>query len=251
MRRGRTVQRASTESSTGVSLRDESVIIITRLVDETGWIICGALPTVGKACGCERRSETSWRARRMSVPRSNSSVIEDSPGIESERIVSTPLTPLRRSCSSGTVMSCSTSAAESPSASVCTWTEGCEYSGRTSTGAFRSSTTPATRSPAASATTSARKRSMLAMKPLIVPTLGRSRQAHDDRTTAYRSPFGPDAYVPKMACGRAGARTNAGGVRPARTRTRPQVNVKSHCDLLVRLRCCDDPPGPARRLELS
>ncbi len=53
-----------------------------------------------------------------------------------------------------------------------------------------------------------------------------------------------------MACGRAGARTNAGGVRPARTRTRPQVNVKSHCDLLVRLRCCDDPPGPARRLEL-
>jgi hypothetical protein len=119
---GRTVHRASTESSIGESVRDESEIIITRFVEETGWIICGALPTLGNACGCERRSETSWRARRMSVPRSKNIVIDDSPGTESERMVSTPLTPLSRSCSSGTVISCSTSAADSPSASVWTWT---------------------------------------------------------------------------------------------------------------------------------
>ena len=119
---GRTVHRASTESSIGLSFCDESEIIITRLVDDTGWIICGALPTLGNACGCDRRSDTSWRARRMSVPRSKSIVIDDRPGTESERIVSTPLTPLSRSCSSGTVRSCSISAADKPSASVWTWT---------------------------------------------------------------------------------------------------------------------------------
>ena len=46
--------------------------------------------------------------------------IEETPGSDSDRIMSTPSTPLSRSSSRGTVISCSTSSAERPSASV--WT---------------------------------------------------------------------------------------------------------------------------------
>ena len=122
MSRGRIVHRASTESSIADSRSVERPIIMTRFALETGCSICGGLETVGIACGCDRRSLTSWRARRMSVPRSKVSTIEDRPGTESERIVSTPLTPLSRSCSSGTVSSDSTSVADRPRLSVCTST---------------------------------------------------------------------------------------------------------------------------------
>jgi hypothetical protein len=51
-------------------------------------------------------------------PGSKTSSIEDNPGIEEDVIVSSHGTPARRSCSSGTVISCSTSGADRPSASV-------------------------------------------------------------------------------------------------------------------------------------
>ncbi len=56
----------------------------------------------------------------MSVPGSKTIVIDDRLGTDSERMTSTPWTPLSRSASRGTVMSCSTSWADRPSASV--WT---------------------------------------------------------------------------------------------------------------------------------
>src|SRR5918992_1635104 len=84
----------------------------TRLVDERGWIICGGLATCG------------------------------SPGREADSILSRKAIPTRRSCSSGTVISCSTSSAERPRASVWTSTWGGLNSGRTSTDVFPSCVTP-------------------------------------------------------------------------------------------------------------
>jgi hypothetical protein len=154
--RGRIVQRASTDSSIGDSSLDDSPTIMTRLVDDRGWSICGGLDTWGRACAWVRRSCTTWRACSRSVPGSKISSIRDSPGIDSERIVSSQATPLSRSCSSGTVMSCSTSAVDSPSASVWISTVGGENSGRTSTGRSRSWVAPSTSSAAASTSTTPR-----------------------------------------------------------------------------------------------
>src|SRR3712207_8713326 len=78
----------------------------------------------------------------MSVPGSKTMTIDESPGSDFDRMTSTPSTPLSRSASSGTVISCSTSTAESPSASVCTSAYGGMNSGRTSAGGSRSSVTP-------------------------------------------------------------------------------------------------------------
>ena len=125
-RRGRPSAAAGSSSAraptarSGVSFCDESAIIITRLVDDSGCSICGGCRRSGARAPGSSRSCTSWRARRTSVPGSKSIMIDDRPGTDSERIVSTPSTPLSRSCSSGTVMSCSTSSADRPSASV--WT---------------------------------------------------------------------------------------------------------------------------------
>ena len=76
---------------------------------------------------------------------------------DSERIVSIQATPFSRSPSNGTVISCSTSAAESPSASVWIATYGGVNSGSRSTGASRSCATPTTMVPAAAITTRSRK----------------------------------------------------------------------------------------------
>ena len=155
---GRIVQRASTDSSIGDSSLDDSPTISTRLVDDSGWSICGGLDTWGSACAWIRRSCTTWRARSGSVPGSKSSSIRDSPGIDSERIVSSQATPLSRSCSSGTVISCSTSAADNPRASVWTSTVGGENSGSMSTGRSRSRVAPTTSNAAATTSTTPRDR---------------------------------------------------------------------------------------------
>ncbi len=118
MSAGFIVQRASTPCWIGVSLSDDSPIIITRLAEDSGWSIVGGRETLGSAWACVSCSCTSWRPRNRSVSGSNTSTTEDSPGTDSERMTSTPATPLSRSASRGTVMSCSTSSAESPSASV-------------------------------------------------------------------------------------------------------------------------------------
>jgi hypothetical protein len=141
-RRGRIVQRASTDTWIGDSSLEDRPTIITRLVDDSGCIIAGGLATCGRPADCVRRSVTTCRARSRSVPGSKMSSTLDSPGIDSERIVSSHATPLSRSCSSGTVISSSTSAADRPRASVWTSTVGGANSGRTSTGVLRSCVTP-------------------------------------------------------------------------------------------------------------
>ena len=106
--------------------------IITRLADETGCSICGGLDTFGSAAAPTRRSGTTWRALSIGVPGSKIISIDDRPGIDRDRIDCIHATPLSRSCSRGTVMSCSTSAADSPRASVCTSTVVGVNSGSTS-----------------------------------------------------------------------------------------------------------------------
>ena len=103
--------------------------IATRLVDAVGWTITGGVPTFGSAAACVIRSATIWRARYRSVPSSNVMSIAESPGMDCDSIVLSHGMPLSRSCSSGVVMSSSTSSADSPSASVCTWTAGGSNSG--------------------------------------------------------------------------------------------------------------------------
>jgi hypothetical protein len=63
------------------------------------------------------------------VPSSNVRSIAERPGMDREEMVSSHGMPLSRSCSSGVVMSSSTSSAERPSASVCIWTAGGSNSG--------------------------------------------------------------------------------------------------------------------------
>ena len=87
-----------------------------------------------------------------SVPGSKTSRIRDRPATDSERMSSRKATPTSRSCSIGTVISCSTSAADSPRASVWISTVGGANSGRTSTGISRSCAAPTASRPAARAT---------------------------------------------------------------------------------------------------
>ena len=63
------------------------------------------------------------------MPSSKVRSMAERPGIDWDSIVSSHGMPLSRSCSSGVVMSCSTSSADRPSASVCTWTAGGSNSG--------------------------------------------------------------------------------------------------------------------------
>ena len=132
------VHRARTDISIGDTVADESRIIMILLVDESGWSMCGVAETFGNPAACVSRSCTTCRARRRSVPGSKISSIDERPGIDAERMVSSHGTPASRSCSNGTVISCSTSGAESPRASVCTCTVGGPNSGSVSTEACHS-----------------------------------------------------------------------------------------------------------------
>jgi hypothetical protein len=120
--RGRICQRASTDRSTSDTVDDRSPTMATRLVEAVGWITAGGVPTFGSAFACVMRSWTICRASYRSVPGWKRRSMADSPGIERDVIESTHGTPLRRSCSIGTVISCSTSCADRPRASACTWT---------------------------------------------------------------------------------------------------------------------------------
>ena len=117
-KRGTIVQRASTDIWIGERDFDESPTIMNRLVADLGWIMMGGFDTCGNAYACVRRSDTICRARRRSVPGLNTITIEDNPGTDSDRMVCTHGTPLRRSCSIPRVINCSTSSADSPRASV-------------------------------------------------------------------------------------------------------------------------------------
>ena len=88
-----------------------------------------------------RRSCTNCRARRTSVPGLKRSSIDDKSGIDLERMMSSPSTPLN-ACSSGTVTRDSTSSAESPRHGVWISTRGGANSGKTSTGMLGSCAMP-------------------------------------------------------------------------------------------------------------
>ena len=97
------------------------------------------------------------------TPGSKYRSIADSPGTERERTSHTPITPLRRLFSSGTVTYCSTSWLESPSASVCTSRTGPELSsGTVSVCMPLTVMTPTTSRAAPSPARSTRKRSAAA-----------------------------------------------------------------------------------------
>ena len=125
-------------------LSDVRPIFITRLVDESGWIITGGAAQVG-SCGVivPTRSSTTCRACMRSVPRSNSSTICERPGTDFERTMSRFGMPWS-DCSIGTVTSSSVSSALSPKVMVWISTFGCENSGNTSTGVSRSTPRPKT-----------------------------------------------------------------------------------------------------------
>src|SRR5688572_19132949 len=137
-------------------------IFITRLVAESGCSITGAFAQLGKVGeAIANRSCTSWRAIIRSVPRSKISTISESCGADLDRISSRFGSPLS-DCSSGMVISSSTSAAERPSAAVWISTRGGANSGNTSTGMERSCPVPKIIIPTARAMTM--KRSLMLLR---------------------------------------------------------------------------------------
>ncbi len=110
---------------------------------------------------CSIRSWTSCRARSRSVPDSKISSTDERSFTDFERMMSSPSTPAR-ACSSGIVTSASTSDAERPHEVVWTSTLGGANSGNTSTGMFRSWARPKNIMAVVAATTSQRKRRLVA-----------------------------------------------------------------------------------------
>jgi hypothetical protein len=96
-----------------------SPIFITRLVAESGWSMTGGVSAeAGRlAVAITRRSCTSWRAWRRSVPRLNWSTICESPFTDLERMTSSSGVPMSTS-SIGLVIRSSTSADDMPWPSV-------------------------------------------------------------------------------------------------------------------------------------
>src|SRR6266581_9246861 len=84
MSRGRSFQRARADMSIADTCRDDSRIIAIRLVEASGWIMIGGLPTFGRACAWVIRSWTICRAAYRFVPRSKVRSIADKPGIDEE-----------------------------------------------------------------------------------------------------------------------------------------------------------------------
>ena len=137
-KRARIVQYAIIDISVRGTVFEESPIFMTRPTLDTGGIITGGAAQVGiVGSTASRRSCTNCRARSSSVPGLNSSSIDDKSGIDLERIRSSPSTPLN-ACSSGTVISDSTSSAERPRLGVWISTRGGANSGKTSSGVLGS-----------------------------------------------------------------------------------------------------------------
>src|SRR5436305_3340187 len=86
IRRGRTFHRARVDRSMSETSLADSAIIMTRLVEEAGWIITGGAATLATPGPCARRSVTSCRARNRSVPGLKVRSMADRPGIDREWI---------------------------------------------------------------------------------------------------------------------------------------------------------------------
>ena len=114
MSRGRTVQRAMTDCSIRVKSVVDMPIMTTRLADDEWLQQRRRLRHVGE--GVSLRGAL---LDQLTAPVDVGAGLEDhhdrgQPGQRSDRITSTPSTPLSRSCSRGTVINCSTSSAERP-----------------------------------------------------------------------------------------------------------------------------------------
>ena len=133
--RGTMVHCASTDISISETDLELSPMFMMRLAVATVCSNVGAVDTFGRARAWVIRSLTICRARMRSVPGANNKSIEDTPVIDSDSMDLSQGTPTKRSASSGTVISDSTSAADSPSASVLTCRVSGENSGTTSSGA--------------------------------------------------------------------------------------------------------------------
>ena len=133
IRRGLIVQRASTDSSSGVSFLEDTPIIMVRLVADTGLSITGRCDTFGSKYDRISRSCTSCRACIRLVPGWKISWTDDIPGTDRERMFFSHGTPASNS-SVFNVTRFSTSAVESPNASVWISAVGGANSGKTSTG---------------------------------------------------------------------------------------------------------------------
>src|SRR5215207_9356186 len=152
---GAIVQRAKTDMSISDTSFDDRPTIIDRLADDSGCSMTGGLETLGRAYAMVRRSCTNWRASIRSVPGSKTRRTDESPGSDLElRVLSHAV--LARISSRLTVISSSTSVAESPRASVWISTMGALNSGKASTGASCSRKTPKNINAAASTTTEER-----------------------------------------------------------------------------------------------
>ena len=115
-------------------MSDDSPIINTRRLADSGGNMKGGLAHVGSVGKTmATRSCTNWRASVRSVPRSNSSMIEESWATDFDRMTCNRGRPAMAS-SSGTVTSASTSSGNRPALGVWISTKGGANSGKTSTG---------------------------------------------------------------------------------------------------------------------
>src|SRR5947209_15384697 len=157
IKRGLIVQRASTDIWMGDTAFEDSPIVMTRLVADTGWSMAGGLAMFGNINDMVRRSCTNCRACMRLVPGSKIIRMDDRPGTDLECMDCSHDVTLRNSSTSRVTMP-STSAADNPRASVCTSTMGGSNSGKTSTGILRNSVTP--KSMVSAAITTTRNRSL-------------------------------------------------------------------------------------------
>ena len=114
---GLMVHRERTDISIRDSFSEDTPIIATRLVADSGWIMTGGFDALGSAYAPVSRSWTICRARIRSVPGRKTMITDESPGIDLERIVWSQGTPATSS-STFSVTRSSTSFADSPRASV-------------------------------------------------------------------------------------------------------------------------------------
>src|SRR5918998_1795654 len=131
--RARIFQYAIVDMSVRFTVSEVSPIFMIRLVEDSAGIMNGGLAQVGRvAVIWASRSATSWRARSSSVPRPKISTMEDSWATDLDLMSSSPSIPFSW-FSIGTVINCSTSLEELPSAMVWISTRGGANSGNTST----------------------------------------------------------------------------------------------------------------------
>src|SRR5918998_1128301 len=160
--RARIFQYAIVDMSVRFTVSEVSPIFMIRLVEDSAGIMNGGLAHVGRvAVIWASRSATSWRARSSSVPRPKISTMEDSWATDLDLMSSSPSIPFSW-FSIGTVINCSTSLEELPSAMVWISTRGGANSGKTSTSVSGIRTNPKAIMAAATNSTIQRKARLLA-----------------------------------------------------------------------------------------